>query len=101
MNTTPLAVAGCCLQSTTPATFTLPDQIYGREWSVAVDTRDWPVGAQGPPIPAGGTVETIAKSVVVLRRGTDFAATVGDARARTRRRPASRRAIGRPDACRA
>jgi glycogen operon protein len=56
-----------------PATFTLPDEVYGREWTVVVDTRDWTVGPQGEPIPAGGTVETVHKSVVVLRRSRDSA----------------------------
>jgi hypothetical protein len=47
--------------------------VYGREWTVVVDTRDWTVGPQGEPIPAGGTVETVHKSVVVLRRSRDSA----------------------------
>jgi glycogen operon protein len=51
-----------------PVTFTLPGEEYGTEWKVVVDTRDWGVSRRRPSVPALGKVDTISKSVVVLRR---------------------------------
>jgi glycogen operon protein len=48
--------------------FTLPSEAHGRAWTVVVDTRDWSVDTDRPAVGAGETLDTIARSVVVLCR---------------------------------
>jgi glycogen operon protein len=50
--------------------FTLPEPKWGDEWTVSVDTRDWPIEAEGDSLKPGATVDVEARSVVVLRRGS-------------------------------
>ncbi|GGP84591.1 glycogen debranching protein GlgX [Saccharothrix coeruleofusca] len=49
---------------------TLPDEGYGPQWTVVIDTATGQVTQPelGEPIPAGGTLPLVARSLVVLQR---------------------------------
>ncbi|MBX5483053.1 MAG: glycogen debranching protein GlgX [Myxococcaceae bacterium] len=47
--------------------FTLPAVEWGRDWEVVVDTADVS-GATRPSTPAGGKIELVGRSLVILRR---------------------------------
>ncbi|TWP47260.1 glycogen debranching protein GlgX [Lentzea tibetensis] len=47
---------------------TLPDESYGPEWTVVVDTATGQVGDGGKPVAASGHITLVARSLVVLQR---------------------------------
>ena len=57
----------CCSTATTRThTFTVPDGVFGEEWTVVLDTAD--DAAKAEDIPAGAEIELIDHSLVLLRR---------------------------------
>jgi glycogen operon protein len=49
-----------------PTRFTLPALEWGADWEIAVDTARGHVG-KGPSTAAGGTIEVVGRSLMVLR----------------------------------
>ena len=50
-----------------PVAFTLPAIEWGRDWELVADTADGS-GATRPRTPAGGKIETVGRSMVILKR---------------------------------
>jgi glycogen operon protein len=49
--------------------FTLPAAAFGEKWSVVLDTARPEVAAGVEELPAGGEMDLVSRSIVLLRRG--------------------------------
>jgi isoamylase len=49
--------------------FVLPDREFGATWSVVLDTARPELEASAEELPAGGEMDLVSRSIVLLRRG--------------------------------